>query len=130
MSHTVKIKTQIKERSILIKAIESMGWFVAYNQKKRTYATDPDRNKNYEIVAVNPAGNFDVGFALVDGVWDASADFYDRTIEQQLGTTVDKLGKLKQEYGYQLIKDEYETEGYSVDKAYNAKGELVVEVTK
>ena len=124
MSHSVDIKTQFKSISNLLSQFETLGWRVVQNEKAKTYYSDPRRDEVHQYVAKNPGGGFDVGINMSD---DGSAtfvcDFFDHTIENQLGK---KLQKVKQGYALtELKKFMYEEDlDYKVEEL--ATGELVV----
>jgi predicted transcriptional regulator len=115
MSHSVNIKTQIKQINTLLGVFKDMGWSIEEQTKRKTYATDPSRHVVHKYVAVNPKeGGYGVGVD-VDEQGEAyfTCDFFDRSIEQQLGKN---LNKVKQNYSLAQIKQFMLEEGldYSV----------------
>ena len=105
MSHTVEIVSQFTNLEILTKAFESFGWTVKGAGKIRTYSTDELRDVEYDHVAFNPNGKFDLGIKVIEGQYKVFGDFYDRTIAQQLG---EELGLVKQKYAQCVIEEHVE----------------------
>lgn len=125
MSHAVNIQTQFKNKENLLQQFKKLGWSIQENSKCRTYSTDPRREEVHQYVAKNPRENgYDVGININDsGNAFFVCDFYDRSIEEQLGSN---LQKVKQ--GYSL--DEIKKFMYAEDLDYQINelptGELVV----
>lgn len=125
MSHSVNIKTEFKNLSNLLAQFIALGWRITQNEKCNTYFSDPRKEEVHRYVAKNPAPRgFDIGIDLdAEGCAYFVCDFYDRSIEQQLGPA---LQKIKQGYSLSELKDFMQEEGldYSVNQL--ATGELVV----
>jgi transposase len=125
MSHSVNIKTQFKNINNLLSQFETLGWKITQNSKCRTYYSDPSKELVHQYVAVNPSSSgFDVGINVDDtGHAVFVCDFYDRSIETQLGVN---LKKIKQNYALtELKKFMYEEDlSYKVEELDT--GELVV----
>jgi hypothetical protein len=125
MSHAVNIKTQFKNISSLLNQFTKAGWKIEENTVCNTYHSDPRRQELHRYVAKNPVnGGFDVGID-VDNEGNAFfvCDFYDRSIEQQLG---DKLKNIKQGYSMDELKKFLHEEDMSYRVEELATGELVV----
>lgn len=125
MSHSVNIKTCFRNIDNLLEQFSSRGWKIERDTKCRTYPSDPRRNEVHKYVARNPREEgYDVGIG-VDESGDAFfvCDFYDRSIEEQLGKD---LKNVKQGYSLAEIKKFM----YEEDLDYQVKelntGELVV----
>jgi hypothetical protein len=126
MSHTVEIKTEIKNIECLKRAFEHLGWTIKDHSKMRTYGSDPLREAVYDHVAVNPRGQFDIGVRRMESDYKLFGDTYDRSIEEQLGKG---FGKLKQRYSFEVVK-EYAEESeleYEVKTLENGTLELVIQ---
>jgi hypothetical protein len=124
MSHSVDIKTQFKSLTNLLSQFETLGWKVVQNEKCRTYPSDPRRDEVHQYVAKNPGNGYDVGVNVAsDGTATFVCDFFDHTIEKQLGKN---LQKIKQGYALsELKKFMYEEDlDYKVQEL--STGELVV----
>lgn len=124
MSHSVNIKTQLKNISNLLAQFEKLGWKIAMNQKCVTYPSDPRRDEVHPYVAKNPKGGYDVGVNTdTEGNAYFICDFFDNSIEKQLG---ENLQSIKQGYALDEIKSFMENEemDYRVDVLES--GELVV----
>lgn len=106
MSHTVKLSTQFKNINDVKEAFKAMGWQIRENTKMKTYSSDPQREKVWPFVAVNPRGGFDLAIVPNDttGEIEIHGDTYDRGIEQQLGNN---LAKLKQQYALAVVRRTY-----------------------
>jgi hypothetical protein len=108
MSHTVAIKTIFKDKESFMKALESFGWKIREKTTIRTYPSDPQRNKVYDEIAVNPGTgtSYDIGLTVDDsGAITLNCDFYDGTIERSLGK---QFALLKREYVLNVVRKEYE----------------------
>jgi hypothetical protein len=129
MSHSVNIKTQFKNIRNLVEQFESLGWVVSHNTKCVTYPTDPRRDELHAYVAKNPRANgYDVGIDIdEEGNAYFVCDFFDSSIEQQLGKNLQKIkqGYTLSEIERQLQEDNFE---YSVEEL--ATGETVVTAYK
>jgi len=96
MSHAVAVKTQFKNIEVLKKAFAESGWTkFAVNSKARMYSSDVAGTLTYDLVAINPAGKFDIGVNMEDGCASFKYDPWDASIERQLGNG---LSKVKQGY--------------------------------
>ena len=133
MSHTVKIQTKFTQLDALKKAFEHFGWKITENSKARTYSYDPQANKKYNFVAVNPAQDgsmtFDLGIEQkASGELEIFGDMWGGSISKTLGAGLDKL---KQEYAYRVIEQKYAYEGASVFRTTNQDGsqEVTVEMS-
>jgi hypothetical protein len=129
MSHSVNIKTQFKNIRNLIEQFTALGWAVSHNTKCVTYPTDPRRDEFHTYVAKNPrTSGYDVGIDIDDeGNAYFVCDFFDHSIEQQLGKNLQKIkqGYTLSEIERQLQEDNFE---YSVEEL--ATGETVVTAYK
>jgi hypothetical protein len=127
MSHTVKIATQFKVEHLnaFKRSLEKFGWTIKEKSKARTYHNDPDRDKVYDYVAVNPGtGNVhDVGINVnnVTNELEIMCDFYGGSIEKTLGK---ELNNLKKEYSCTVIEDKLAYEGYTVQRQLNLDGSI------
>lgn len=126
MSHSVNIKTQIKNLDNLLDQFKKVGWQIVQNTKCTTYPSDPRRDEFHRYVAKNPKGGYDVGINYDnDNNLYFVCDFFDRSIEQQLGPN---LKTIKQNYAIDEIKKnlrEYDDDlEYSVTEL--PTGELVL----
>ena len=130
MSHTVKIQTKFTQLEPLKKAFEQFGWKIKEKSTARTYAYDPQKNKVYDLVAVNPGKEgsmtFDLGLTVKeDGEIDVLGDLWGGSIAQTLGNNLEKL---KGEYAYRVIEQKYAYEGASVFRTVNQDGTQTVDV--
>lgn len=109
MSHTVKVDVQFRDLPSLLQAFISLGFTIRNGQKRRTYFADPDAQKIYEIVAVNPnpngvwvqhcrSGNsvqskgYDMGIEVSDdGEISLFTDPYDQSLQAVLGDNYEAL---------------------------------------
>lgn len=127
MSHSVNIKTQLKNIKTLLAQFELKGWKIVNNEKCNTYPSDPRRHETHEYVAKNPqVGGYDIGINLdSEGNSYFVCDFFDSSIERQLG---ENLKDIKQGYAIAEIKknlSEYEEDlDYKITEL--PTGELVV----
>lgn len=125
MSHAVNIKTQFKNINNLLNQFKALGWEIVNDQKCRTYPSDPRREEVHKYVAKNPKpGGYDVGINIDEtGNSYFVCDFFDYSIEQQLGQ---KLQKVKQGYALDEIKKHLYEEDLSYSVEQLPTGEMVV----
>lgn len=129
MSHKVNIKTSFKNIERLLEQFTQLGWNIAENVKATTYPSDPRREEIHRYVAKNPQpSGYDVGIDIED---DGSAvfvcDFFDSSIERQLGK---ELKKIKQGYALAELKKFMQEEDLNYNVSELATGELVVTAEK
>jgi len=127
MSHTVKINVVYKDLSALKTAFQSFGWTIKENSKIRSYYGQEQHTFPY--AAINPQKQgYDIGLTpSQDGTIDVKTDFFDRSIETQLGKD---LAALTQKYACQVIEDEYIFQGYTVDYEQLKNGTVKLTVRK
>lgn len=125
MSHSVNITTQFKNIENLLKQFKKAGWEIVTDSKANTYFSDPRKEEVHKYVAKNPTqGGFDVGIGLdSDGNAYFVCDFYDRSIERQLGAN---LKDIKQGYALDEVKKLFQEEDLSYHVSELPSGELVV----
>lgn len=103
MSHTyVAEHLGFTSLKVLRAAFESLGWTTKEQSKCRTWSHNPDREKSYQVVAVNPnAEGYDIGMVVTPTEVKMEADLF------ECGGIVEALGKdykvLKQAYSVQHI---------------------------
>jgi predicted transcriptional regulator len=126
MSHSVNIKTQIKQVHTLLGVFDALGWNIKENEKCRTYYSDPSKDTVHRYVAVNPKEQgYDIGIDVNEqGEAYFTCDFFDRSIESQLGKN---LQKVKQNYSLAQIKQFMLEEGldYTVSELENGQLKVV-----
>jgi hypothetical protein len=129
MSHSVNITTQFKNIKNLLNQFDKNGWKIQTDTKCNTYPSDPRRDEIHKYVAKNPTPNgYDVGIGLdKDGNAYFVCDFYDTSIEKQLGV---QMKNIKQGYSLDALKEVLSDEDleYRVDEL--PTGELVVTAEK
>jgi len=125
MSHAVNIKTQFKNISNLLNQFKKAGWGIVENTVCHTYYSDPRKNEVHKYVAKNPSsGGFDVGIDIdSEGNAFFVCDFYDRSIERQLG---DNLKNIKQGYALDELKKFMHEEDLSYSINELPTGELII----
>lgn len=129
MSHSVNIKTQFKNITNLLEQFTLAGWRLDRNTKCVTYPSDPRREEFHTYVAKNPrSSGYDIGIDIdSEGCAYFVCDFFDPSIEQQLGKNLQKIkqGYTLSEIERQLQEDNFE---YSIEEL--ATGETVVTAYK
>lgn len=124
MSHTVAIKTIFRHKKGLFKAFEALGWKIAENRTCRTYPSDPKRSVVYDYIAVNPQTNgYDIGLTKNGDTYELNCDFFDRSIENQLGGR--EFVNLKKQYVMKTAEIEI---GEVEIMEQLADGSLIIEV--
>jgi hypothetical protein len=125
MSHSVNIKTQFKNIENLLNQFKKLGWNIVLNSQCNTYPSDPRKNEYHKYVAKNPENSYDVGIDIdEEGNAYFVCDFYDRSIERQLGKN---LCKVKQGYAVDEIKKRLHEEDIDYRITELANGELLIE---
>jgi hypothetical protein len=125
MSHSVNIKTEFKNIENLLGQFRKRKWNIITDSKCNTYYSDPRKEEVHKYVAKNPSnGGFDVGID-VDNTGNAYfvCDFYDRSIEKQLGHN---LKDIKQGYALEEVKKLMHEEDLSYSVSELPSGELVI----
>jgi hypothetical protein len=125
MSHSVNIKTQFRNISNLLDQFVKAGWTINHNAKCRTYYSDPRREEIHTYVAKNPENSgYDVGIDIdAEGNAYFVCDFYDRSIERQLGQN---LQNIKQGYTLSEIQRQLDAENFMYSVEELATGEKVL----
>ncbi len=112
MAHFTYIKTQIKERELLLKAIRDLGF--SYTQPKETsilyvYGSG-GRRTHVEIKVFTRSADYDIGFRKRDGVYELVADWWGiRSITRQ-----EFLKRLAQRYAYHAMCTRITQQGYTI----------------
>jgi hypothetical protein len=125
MSHSVNIKTQLKNVNTLLAQFTKKGWVIETNTKCNTYPSDPRKGEVHQYVAKNPkAGGYDVGINVDDeGNAYFVCDFFDASIQQQLGQN---LKDIKQGYALDEVKKFMHEEDLDYRVEELPTGELMV----
>lgn len=125
MSHSVNITTQFKNINNLLNQFKKAGWNIVNDCKANTYYSDPRKDEVHKYVAKNPKQRgFDVGIGIdSDGNAYFVCDFFDHSIEQQLGQ---KLKDIKQGYALDEVKKLLQEEDLPYHVSELPSGELVV----
>ena len=128
MSHSINIKTEFKNITNLLDQFKLAGWTILQNTKCNTYPSDPRRDELHRYVAKNPQNGYDVGIDIdAQGMAVFVCDFFDRSIERQLGRN---LQKIKQGYALQEVKDFMAEQDMHYQIEELSTGELVVVAEK
>ena len=129
MSHSVNIKTQFKKIENLLSQFKKHGWSIVENSKCSTYPSDPRKEELHRYVAKNPTtAGYDVGINIdSDGNAYFVCDFFDRSIERQLGSN---LKDVKQGYALDEIKKLMQEEDLAYQVSELPTGELIVTAEK
>ncbi|BAY82597.1 hypothetical protein NIES267_20800 [Calothrix parasitica NIES-267] len=118
MSHFTSIKTQIKDRDALVKALNDVGLknLEVHETPQGLYGYQGDvRPETAEIIIrrkdVGSSSN-DIGFKLQDdGQYQAIISEYDRHRYNEQW-----LGKVMQRYGYYTLKASAEEHGFTIEE--------------
>lgn len=104
MSHQVDITTQFTDFSLLVKALNKLGWTVIENAKANTYPSDPKRETVHPFVAKNPNPGYDVGINFNQDGIVFSYDPYGGSIFRGLGKN---FSELKKQYTLEIALEDY-----------------------
>ena len=122
MSHFSSIKTKIKDRKILLKALQVLG-----HQAHEDILLDNPVNHVHEQVKVDVALNNGVGFK-----WNKAEESYELVAELDvwdLDVPVNRfIDKLTQQYAEQTILNSIEEEGFQVEKREVSDGSVELSV--
>lgn len=147
MSHYSRIRSKMKKRSALVKALKDMGFredqIEVHDDAVNLYGYQGDvRQQKANIVIrrkhVGGAAN-DIGFVrMEDGTYEAIVSDYDRgngaSRKNELTTgTRGYSGKwmelLNQRYSFRVIEEQANIEGFALEERYE-NGEIIVEATR
>lgn len=118
MSHFTSIKTQIKDKEALVKALADVGFnnIEVHETAKSLYGFQGDvRRETAEVIIrrqyIGSSSN-DIGFKLQeDGQYQAIISEYDRHRYNQQW-----LGKVMQRYGYYTLVNSAQEQGFTVEE--------------
>jgi hypothetical protein len=130
MSHLAKIQLQIKDLAALklaasarglelVEGAQSFKWYQGQGKCDHKLKLKDARAGSYEIGLVKSEDG--VGYSML---WD---DF-DTSLRNAAGGR--DAGALKQEYGAAVATRYYESEGFSVHRTLNSKGEIILTADK
>ena len=111
MSHFSTIKTKIKEKPILLEALELLQYDVKENQD--LVITNPDHAEDHPVVRAEVAITNDIGFR-----WNAETETYDLysdNVTWDLDVPVNRfLDKVTQQYARMTIHSAVKEQGFAV----------------
>lgn len=147
MSHYSRIRSKMKKRSALVKALQDLGFkedqIEVHDEAVNLYGYQGDvRNDKANIVIrrkhVGGSSN-DIGFVrLEDGTYEAIISDFDRTNGQsrknkRTQKTQGYSGKwmelLNQRYSFRVIEEQANMDGFSLEER-EENGEILVEATR
>jgi hypothetical protein len=110
VSHFTRVKTQITDREMLVKALADLKYKVAENATVRGY----QGNKLTADVVVQPGGAYDIGFEKsADGSYQVVADWWG--VEQDTRVTTKAfMEPLTQRYAYHKVVAEVAKQGFQI----------------
>ena len=110
MSHFTRVKTQIMDREMLVKALGDLKYQVAEHATVRGY----QGNKLKADLVVNPGGAYDIGFEKdADGCYQVVADWWGVEKDVQLSTKA-FMDTMTQRYAYHKVVAEAAKQGFQV----------------
>lgn len=103
MSHAFSTEAaDLKDITLLLRALEALGFTIEENTTIRSYPGDPMLEHEFRYVARNPTKAYDVGIDLKDGkVPSLTADYDFGGLKEHLGKNYNKL---RQQYGEEALK--------------------------
>jgi hypothetical protein len=127
MSHFVQIRTQLQERSMVLAALQDLGF--AYEEAPAGEPLLPvrgDRNEpeRAEIV-VHAAPETDIGLRLKDGVYEIVADWYRMEQSSPLRRT-QFVEDLTRRYAYHVVLDQAKEQNLIVEDETQENGDIVM----
>ncbi len=115
MSHFTCIKTQIKDRSILVEALELLQYEV--NEDQDLVITNPDHAEDHPVVRAEVTISNDIGFR-----WNKETETYDLYSDDatwDLDVPVSRfLDKVTQQYARMTLHHTIKEEGFVVDEEW------------
>ena len=117
MSHFTTVRTQMKNREALVRALRSLGFSAVevHSIPQHLYGYVGDvRPQKAEIIVrrqyISMASN-DIGFSRQkDGTFKATISEYD----QGIGYNAEWLGRLSQQYAYEILQEHIRSQRYAV----------------
>lgn len=129
MSHTVKVKTQVKQLPELKRAFESCDWDVRENTRLRGRF---NQNDIYSLGAISPLMDYravDVQINKKDGAYEilalGDADHLNQSLETLGGKS---FNVLKKNYALEVLKDKAAKLGYELESEQK-NGTIKVKIT-
>lgn len=110
MSHFTRVRTQLRNLSVVQRALEDLGYNVEMDAKVRGYGDRTDAD-----LVVRLDGKYDIGFTeRRNGEVDMVADMWGLKIDR-----VDFLHEVTQRYAYLTVMEQAETQGFRVTTEEN-----------
>ena len=122
MSHFSTIKTKIKEKPILLEALELLQYDVKENQD--LVITNPDHAEDHPVVRAEVAITNDIGFR-----WNAETETYDLysdNVTWDLDVPVNRfLDKVTQQYARMTIHSAVKEQGFTVAEEWEMEDNTI-----
>ena len=113
MSHFTTIKTKIKEKPILLEALNLLQYNV--NEKQDLVIENPDHAEDHPTIEVDISIGVDIGFKLNEKT--GSFEFYSDHATWEKDIPVERfLEKLTQQYARMMIHRTIKEEGFEVQE--------------
>jgi hypothetical protein len=124
MSHFSRVKTRIKDREILIRCLQEMGYTVQTGGTLKGYS-----GQRVVDLAIQLEKGYGVGFAMnPDGSYDIVADWWgikDSKKNRLIRDLEKKVCQIQQEYALKTVLEQTHQQGYSVvDKQVEKDGRI------
>lgn len=110
MSHFTRVRTQITDREMLVKALTDLKYQVSENATVRGY----QGNSLKAELVVKPGGSYDIGFErTAAGQYEVVADWWGVQKDAQLNTQA-FMNPVTQRYAYHKVVAEVAKQGFQV----------------
>jgi hypothetical protein len=117
VSHFTNVKTKIKNRACLVRALEAMSYTVESAEDHQKVQVRGYQGKLEDAdLKVKVSNTYDIGFKLTaDGTYQIVSE--DEMLEYSTGFTLDEFTKrVTRGYAYQTVKQEIEKKGWTLEQ--------------
>lgn len=124
MSHFVQIRTQLRERACLLRALEDLGHRVEEGENV-VVRGDARKSETAEIVVRTETERADIGFRKAGDSYELVADWFRLEAESTLrrGTFLEEV---QRRYSYNLVIDQAKEQNLIVEEETLENGEIVL----
>ena len=123
MSHYVRIRTQLRERNMLLRSLQDLG--LPFEEGERLAVRGDPKKKEWADVIVTASPDADIGLRYNGEAYDIVADWY--RIEQTGDLRREQFLKdLQRRYSYQLVLDQAKEQNLIVEEERLEDGDIVL----
>lgn len=123
MSHFVRVRTQLREKTHLVQALKDLGYTVGEGDAIRLLS-DNSQEESAEIV-IDTDCAYQVGFRFLRGHYEMVADWYNIERLTEL-KRLSFLQTLTQRYSYAVIRDQAQQQHLIIEEERQENGEIIL----